>query len=127
MDVAQFRIDFPEFKDPARFPPVIIEGWASFAADLLNKNRLGKSYDKGLQLFTAHTIAIAEENRKTAAAGGTPGTPKGLVTTKTVGSVSVSYDVSGLSDPKNAEWNRTSYGQLFAMLISVKGAGWAQV
>jgi hypothetical protein len=126
MDVGQFRNRFPEFACPEKYPVPMIELWAEFAVGLLNEGRLGSSYARAVDLFTAHLITVARQNLTVAELpGGIPGQVQGMVTSERVGDLATSFDVSALSNPADGEWNRSTYGQLLAMLIRVKGAGWA--
>ena len=94
---------------------------------MLNADRWGDTLDYGLGLFVAHHLAIASRDEKAAAAGATPGATPGVVTSKSVDKVSVSYD-GGLGTYEGAGfWNQTNYGVRFFQLARMIGAGGYQI
>jgi len=70
MDIAQFRLDFPEFSDIVKYPDSMIEFWSNLGEQMLDQDRLMSVYVQAVELFTAHNIVIAYQNN--AAAGGNP-------------------------------------------------------
>lgn len=126
-DNAQFRLNFPEFADTARYPEAQITFWSSIGEICLIKDRWSTLYDQGMQLFVAHNITLAAQNSKAGAAGGVPGVTSGPVSSKSVGSVSVSYDSQAIAEANAGEWNATSYGRQLIRLARMVGAGALQV
>lgn len=126
-DIAQFRISFPEFSDAVKYPDSMITFWADVGIICLIECRWRNLYDHGLQLFVAHNIALAAQNQKAASSGGVPGQIAGPAQSKTVGSVSVSYDLKNIAETNAGLWNATSYGQQLIRLARMVGVGAHQV
>lgn len=127
MDIEQFRLNFPEFSDVTRYPDSQIDFWSCIAMAQVNACVWGAMYWKGVQLYTAHEIALAAQNAQTAASGGVPGTGGGIASSKTVGSVSVSYDPNTTTEKDAGWWNLTNYGKQFYRLAMMFGAGAIQL
>lgn len=127
LDVAKFRNDFPEFSNGTRYTDAAINFWSGIGDKLLSPDRWGDLHTQGLSLFTAHNIALAAGNSATAGAGGVPGQTNGVVSAKTVGSASVSYDVASLSELNAGHWNQTVYGRQYIRLVRLLGQGCYQL
>lgn len=123
--IADFRAKMPAFADAAKFPDAVVQMYLDLAAVALDPARWGQFFDLGQRLFVAHWLSLDAANTK-AAAGGIPG-QSGVTASKSVGSVSVSYDNTVGRDPKNAAWNLTTYGSQFATFARMAGAGPQQV
>lgn len=126
-DNAQFRLNFPEFTDVVRYPESQIDFWLSIGEICLIEDRWGTLYTQGMQLFVAHNITLAAQNAKTGAVGGVPGATSGPVSSKSVGSVSVSYDTQSIAEANAGEWNATSYGRQLIRLARMVGVGAHQI
>ena len=116
MNIDTFRIMYPEFNDVAQYPTAMIMFWSAVAEMTLSSDRWGEMYDHGMSLFVAHHISIAAANKATSASGGTPGQSLGVVQSKSVGSVSVSYDTSSSTEMNAGHWNQTIYGRQYIRL-----------
>lgn len=127
MDNAQFRADFPEFASTTDYPGSMLDFWSGIAAELVDLTRWGTLYDQGVSLFVAHNIALQRKNIQAAAGGGVPGSQSGAVASKTVGSVSVSYDTGAAMLPNAGHWNLTLYGMQYIQLARMIGAGAVQL
>ena len=128
-DKAAFRAAFPEFADTARYPDAMLDFWAGIGERLMfpQQHRWGTVYDYGLQLFVAHNITIAAQNVAASGSGGVPGNISGPTASKSVGSVSVSYDTASSIEPNAGHWNLTTYGKMLIHLARMIGAGGIQV
>lgn len=108
---------FPEFSE---FPKVRVEFYLSEADNQISENRFEKSTEFGKALFTAHYLASLDNGQRTGA-GDVTGTVSigahGAVSSKTVGSVSVSYDTASTSFADAGYWNSTPYGKQFFDLL----------
>lgn len=124
--VASFRADFPEFADATRYPDTRVQFWLTLAYKRLNVVRWADLLDYGVELFTAHNLALAPRLGAGGSAGA-PGLTTGLQTSKSVGSVSVSYDVSTGVVEGGGNWNLTAYGVQWLQLAGIVGAGPLQV
>ena len=127
MDIDKFRTDFPEFADAVCFPSPLITFWSTLGEKLISECRFGNVYVEAVQFFTAHNIVLASGNQKAVAAGGLPGSAGGVVNSKTVGSVSASYDSAATMLPNAGHWNQTIYGRQYLMLMRLMGQGCYQL
>lgn len=128
MDIALFRQSFPEFSDEYKYTDSMITFWSGLGEKLLNETRWDDFYVEGLQLFTAHHLIMAYQNETLAAANKTPGTgASGVVSSKSVGGVSVSYDTGSITLQDAGNFNLTTYGRSFWQLMLIVGMGGYQV
>lgn len=118
-----FRLTFPEFKDRARFPEALLTAWVSFASKLVDPARWGDLADMGVMLLAAHNISLSAKSFRASAYGREPGMAQGMVSSKSVDGVSVSYDTSTSSEEGAGQFNLTQYGQRYASLRRLMGAG----
>ena len=127
MDTTQFRKDFPEFADTARFPNQQIEFWGGMGEKLNSQDRFGDMWVQAVELFTAHNLVLAAGIVAASAAGGLPGGTAGAVQSKAVGSVNVSYDTAGSMEANAGHWNQTTYGRQYIHLVRLIGQGCYQL
>lgn len=127
MDATQFRTDFPEFADTTAYPDATVNLWLGVAQTTLPADRWGALLDLGTELFIAHHLAIGAGNKKAAAAGGIPGAAGGVIASKSVDKVSVSYDTTAGTIEGGDFWNRTTYGIEFLRYARMMGAGGIQL
>lgn len=127
MDTVQFRKDFPEFSDTAKFPNQQIEFWGGMGEKLISADRFGTLYREAVELFTAHNIVLSAPSRAAAATGGVPGGNAGAVASKAVGSVNVSYDTASSMEANAGHWNQTTYGRQYIHLVRLIGQGCYQL
>lgn len=112
--LSTFRAHFPEFCDVAAFPDSMLTLWASVGEQRISAERFGGLYDHATELFVAHNLKLS------VAAGG-------AVASKTVGSVSISYDTQGSMLKDAGHWNQTVYGRQFVQLMRLIGGGCVQL
>jgi hypothetical protein len=115
MNLAQFRLDLPEFADAVRFPDSMLTFWATIGEAQISANSFGNLYNQAVELFTAHNLILAKGN-----AAGTGGSG-GAVASKKVGSVSVSYDNASSMVLNAGHWNQTVYGRQYIQLARLIG------
>lgn len=127
MDIAQFREDFPEFADVTVYPDATVTFWSGIGEKMLIATRWADLYAYGLELFTAHQLALAANDQKTVAMGGTPGQATEVKSGKSVGGVSVSLDTAASIELNAGHWNLTTYGRQFIRLARIAGMGGAQL
>lgn len=121
---ASFREHFPEFADASTYPDVTVSYWLDIGVRMLRPDRWVDLLDHGLELFTAHHIALARQAVRSAAAGASPGANVGVMTGKTVDKVSASYDAGSTTlDAGAGHWNATMYGVQFLQLARMAGSG----
>jgi Protein of unknown function (DUF4054) len=122
LTVAQFRLDFPEFANTTTYTDSMIQFWLTLAASLINAAAWGALATQGQELITAHYLVGAVKNQLAAAGGGMPG-QVGVVSSKSAGPVSGSYNTELGALEGGGDWNTTSYGQQYLKLARLMGAG----
>lgn len=127
MDIAQFRQSFPEFNDTTTYPDSLVQFWMTVAVSLVNAERWGELTDLGIALVTAHHLALALKDQKTAAVGGVPGQVTGPQSSKAVDKVSASYNTDAVAIKDGGFWNATMYGVRYLSLALMMGSGGIQL
>ena len=127
MDAAKFRQDFPEFADTTKYPDPAVNLWLGLASTTLPADRWCDYLDIGMELFTAHNLALAAGNQATAAVGGAPWQVKGPMTSKAVDKVSGGYDSGAATLDDGGFFNLTTYGIQFLQLSRMIGSGGIQL
>lgn len=125
--VSSFRTDFPEFASTVTYPDASVAFWLAAAGKLLSVDRWAELLDLGTELFMAHNLALGARDQKAATAGGIGGSSAGLVASKAVDKVSVSYDTGAASIEGAGAWNLTTYGTRYIQLARLIGAGGVQL
>lgn len=125
IDYGQFIAAFPEFSDEGAFPQSGIDFWIGQAYASLNTRIMGAQGDLAVMLYVAHNIAMGSRNAAFGASSnpGAVGQTQGPITSKSVGPVSVSYDVNSTLIPGAGPWNATTYGQRLYKLLQTYAAG----
>lgn len=119
----QFRVDFPEFANPDQYRTTDINLYLNILNPSVDPFRWGQFTNLGIELWTAHFLVLDAVDRRTATAGGIPGQLSGLVSTKTVGGVSISYINIADTEKNGGSWNLTLYGRRWFRLSQMVGAG----
>ncbi|WP_438332869.1 DUF4054 domain-containing protein [Burkholderia pseudomallei] len=127
MDIAQFRQSFPEFNDTTTYPDSLVQFWMTVAVSLVNADRWRELTDLGVALVTAHHLALALKDQKTAAVGSVPGQVTGPQSSKAVDKVSASYDTAAVAIKDGGFWNATMYGVRYLSLAQMVGSGGIQL
>lgn len=129
MDNMQFRQDFPEFADTTKYPDAAVTLWMNAGIARMNQQRWQNAgfYDIGLELFTAHHLAIAAADQQAAAKGAAPGQATSVKASKSVGGVAVSIDTQISANAGAGFWNLTTYGTRFWELAQIVGVAGAQL
>lgn len=89
LDLAEFRLHFPQFSDVDMFPDAVVEWVWSQSGGYLSKGPFlrGAAFCQAWELMTAHLLTLWDQQRAAAAGGGSVG---GVVTGATVDKVAVS-------------------------------------
>ena len=122
---AEFREALPEFSDVTAYPDSQLEFWLVVGAQLVNEDRWGDLASLGIMLVAAHNVVLGAADQRV---GAIPGAAlNGLVSSKSVGGVSVGIDVSTPSEQDAGHWNLTTYGTRYIRFSRMFGAGPVQV
>ncbi len=120
---------YPQFRDNNALPPEMIEMYIDFADSAVNIKKWGKQWKLGMSLFVAHFCTVYmmsfSPEGSSAAAVIAAGQTKGLVSSKSVGDVSVSYDFSyAIQDVATwGQFNLTSFGNQFVSIAKMMSKG----
>lgn len=125
--VTDFRTFFPEFSDETKYPDAPILAYLNIGVQFVSISRWGTSWDFGVCLFAAHELCMGLMASKAATAGTTPGLSTGIVSSKSVGPVSKSYDTGFAKYDDAGYWNLTTYGQRYWYFMLLFGAGGTQL
>jgi uncharacterized membrane protein len=126
-DNAQFRLDFLEFGDTTAYTDAVITFWSGIAVLRLDSVRWGTFYTHGLELLTAHYVALARADQLAAAAGGIGGNSTGAISSQSADDVSVSFDSAAGTEKDAGQFNLTTYGRQFIQLARIVGGGGVQL
>jgi hypothetical protein len=88
--------------------------------------RWGQFYNTGLRLYVAHNLALERQAARQAASGGAP-MGSGVISGRSVGPASVSYDTQFGSENDGGNYNLTTYGSRFLRYLRMAGMGPVQV
>ena len=126
--ISDFRRDFPQFSDTAKYPDPQVQFRLNLADTLLSENTTGKElFPYFAELFVAHYMTLWAADSRAAAAGGAGGSSSTVQASKSVDKVSVSYDNSMTLNPDAGFWNNSRYGAEFYQMITMFGAGGRQL
>ncbi|MDR3488806.1 MAG: DUF4054 domain-containing protein [Bradyrhizobium sp.] len=125
--IAQFRSDCPEFGNLTTYPDAQVQKFLNIAELRLNQTRWEDLWTYGVELYTAHSLSLGQMRAAAGAAGGVPGATAGLVTSRSVGGVSKSVDVSSVTVEGGGTYNLTTYGSEYWQLVLQIGIGGVQV
>lgn len=124
-DPETFRLHFPPFADTATYPDVTVQFWIDAASIMCSAQYWCQLQQIGVELLTAHFLAMQQYTMMGAPAGGggVPGIGVGLRTSKSVSKVSVGYD-QGLTGMEGwGPFNYTVFGQQWAWYAQLVGTG----
>ena len=114
-----FRISRPEFSSVTDYPDATIAAQIASAELRVKSDVWGDLRDQGIELLVAHNLALSTRARKNVATG----SAGGLVASKSVDKVSISYDTSMHTYQGAGAFNLTLYGVEFWQLANMMGAG----
>jgi hypothetical protein len=112
-----FLIGFPEFSNTTTYPQATVQFWIDQGAAQLSPKVFGSQIDMAVMLFAAHSSVLAAQRAKASAGGGIAGASGGIVASKAVADVSVSYDTTLTAIDGAGPYNATSYGQQLYMMM----------
>jgi hypothetical protein len=126
VSVARFRKDFPLFADDTVYNDHTVQFWLDIAGIGVLPRFWCQFTVLGQELYAAHFLALQQYNMLRSMGGtaaSVPGMPMGLMTSKSVGKVSVGYDYSSSSMEGWGPWNLTMWGQQYAFYAQMVGTG----
>ncbi len=121
-DCKTFRDHFPEFANKITYDDNAINFWGLIAGKLIREVIWGDMTCLGIELFIAHQMVLEKMAAEAAKRGGNPGTQVGVLTSKSVGSVSAGYEIMAATIKDAGHWNLTTYGTRFYALMRIQGA-----
>ena len=127
LDVATFRILRPGLNDPQGYPDALIQHYLTLGIKQLDPCRWQDLLVEGLCDWVAHYVVVQKRNAQALERGAVSGNAIGRVTSKSVGGVSVNYDVSGTIETDGGHWNTTTYGSAFLRNARMVGSGGVQI
>lgn len=125
--LADFRNEMPEFADSSKYDDGIVQMYLDLAVALLPLARWGNWYRLGIKMFVAHNLVLDQQATQAGQRGGLPGMTAGIMSSKSIGSVSVSYDTQAGIEVDAGHWNMTTFGRRFINAVRMVGAGGVQV
>lgn len=120
-DPAAFRLLFPAFSDPTKYPDILLQAWFNAATSFVTKYWNNCSWmtlqqnTDALNYATAHIAALNAD----IAGGGTPG----ILTGATIDKVSVQIAEPPVSNQWQYWLASTPYGQMLLALLQIAGVG----
>lgn len=122
LDPAAFRVLFPQFADATKFPDLVLQVQFDMATSYVSADTYGDmsitARTNALYLMTAHLLGLGV----IIAQGNYTGQP-GIVTSSTIGDVSVTLQ----PPPDKSQWswwlNLTPYGAQLLALLQAQSAG----
>nr|DAL18040.1 MAG TPA_asm: head to tail adaptor [Caudoviricetes sp.] len=125
--VSDFRRDFRQFSDDTKYPDAVIEFRLNLADMLIDGSAMENMFPYLAELFVAHYMVLNAADTAAGALGGAGGTTSGVVASKSVDKVSVSYDNSATLNADAGFWNFSRYGAEFWQLLMLFGYGGVQL
>lgn len=125
--VSDFRRDFPQFSDTTKYPEAVINFRLNLADTLIDGSAMGKMFPYLAELFVAHYMVLYASDTAAGALGGSGGSTSGVVASKSVDKVSVSYDNSSTLNADAGFWNFSRYGAEFWQVLQFFGYGGIQL
>lgn len=114
VNLATFRIRFPEFADDTEYPDARVQLFIDDAQEFMgdDENRWCGKYDKAQAYLAAHLLAAGTKTEL-----GDSSSNAGPVTSKSAGGVSVSKSIVAKDRSDLDDWYMsTSYGQQFLII-----------
>ncbi len=125
--VSDFRRDFPQFSDATKYPDPVISFRLNLADVLIDGSAMGDMFPYLAELFAAHYMVLHAADTAAGALGGAGGATSGVVTSKSVDKVSVSYDNGSTLNADAGFWNFSRYGAEFWQMLQMFGYGGIQL
>lgn len=123
LDINKFYLFFPNFQT---FDLPLLEEYIKIANGYINIGYFPSNWAYATSLFIAHLCTLYNQMVDPEVSGGQPagssGTNIGIVSSKSAGDVSVSYDLTSVNSVEGYEFlKQTKYGLLLIGLIKTSG------
>jgi hypothetical protein len=126
-DAQDFRDIMPSFTEDI-VPNAIVQHFVDLADAVVKEARWREMWREGMRLYIAHNLSLYLAAQPVGdglpALVSSAGT-QGMATSKSVGAVSVSYDLGSVTNDLTGwgNWKQTVYGTQFATLARMVGMG----
>lgn len=124
LDIDKFRLQFPEFADPAKYPDATLQAFWDMATVTMGAEDgpllCGPSLQLGLELMTAHMLkllAIWQANGGGSSSGG------GIQTGATIDKISVTFAAPPFKNGWDFYLSQSPYGSQLLFFLRAKSAG----
>jgi hypothetical protein len=115
MTISEFLEIFPEFEN---YPPTRVNFFLDAAQNAISEERFGKQTEYARGLYAAHLCTVLKNGQTAESGTASPAdVATGAIASKSVGSASVSFDVSSVSETDAGYFNASSYGRLLWGLL----------
>lgn len=129
LDIAKYRVLFPQFADDEKYPDDMIELYWELASTFISTKDCpcsilrGKSLEYAYYLLTAHLMTLALQASADAAQNEGAAGAGGVLISASIGEVSVSMAAPPTKDGWSYWMNQTPYGQQLLGLLSALSVG----
>jgi hypothetical protein len=126
--IDDFRSRLKAFDDPQAYPDAEIEPWLTLSDIMFNDNIWLTLKPIGQALFVAHNLVLAARDKRATDRGGIPGqSGSGILSSKSIGGVSASYDVGSGLEQGAGYYNLTTFGTRLYRMFGLVGMGGRQL
>lgn len=115
-----FVAAFPEFGVASTYTPEKVTLWIDDGYLAFDPSVFGARLDLLVMLYVAHNLTLDGQNMR---AGAQIGATSGPIASKSIGGVSVSYDVGATITQNAGIYNGTSYGQRLVTMVQGMARG----
>lgn len=129
LDYAKFRVLFPQFEDPLKYPDAVLDIFYEVAQSFIDsadspcRVLTGAQLGLALMYMTAHLLYLQTEAQKAVESGGGDVDQGGFVTSATIGDVSVTKMAPPASDGWEYWLSSTPYGAALWALLQLLAVG----
>lgn len=123
MDSKTFRERLPEFSDTEMYPDPAVNLQLTVAEKMILLERWGDMWEFGVCWWAAHYLVLGAQAEQITKNGGIPTGATGIVASKSVDGVSISYNTL----PIEQQWDLTNYGRQLMSFARLVGAGGRQM
>lgn len=124
MDIAQFRLDFPQFSDDTKYTDSMCTFWSKRGESVNSPDVFPSDvYKELIELYTAHYIVLQYKDIFTSNIGGIPMGESGAMSEKDQGKVRYQFDTSGAAAVNGGQFNMTEYGRQYLQLRNIYAKG----